>query len=751
MDFYLIAVVVLFALAISDLMVGVSNDAVNFLNSAVGSKVATRRTIMVVASLGIFVGATFSSGMMEIARKGIFNPEHFFLSEIMVIFLAVMITDIILLDLFNTFGMPTSTTVSIVFELLGAAVVVSLIKIATAGAGIDALGQYINSEKALLIISGIVLSVVVAFTIGVLVQYVSRLLFSFTYEKRMKLIGAVWAGFALTALSYFLVIKGLKGASFVSDGFLAWVQTNTTLILLILFVAWTVVGQVLIWLKVNILRLIVLMGTFALAMAFAGNDLVNFIGVPIAGFESFRAWTGSGVAADAYAMEALTQPVRTDSLLLLAAGLIMVLTLWFSKKARSVTETEVNLGRQDEGLERFKPNGLARMIVRLSRDAGGVARALVPRRWLRAAEANFAYPEAARVSNPDPPAFDLVRASVNLTVASMLIALATSLKLPLSTTYVSFMVAMGTSLADRAWDRESAVYRVAGVLSVVGGWFLTAVIAFSASGFFAFLIYHFGAWALAALLGVVVFSIVRSVIVHRSREQEKDERARASVRAERLPYHEAMEETTAGIARSLRMIRQAYSEALGGLFDEDLSRLRSARQAIAALKKQNEILWANLHHYIRRIDEPSAEGSRLYLMFYDMMQDILQSSEFIVRACDDHVQNSHKPPTPEQRAALIEVREEVGVFLHAVEQKIQRKEFEEIAGALDEKDQLLRQLGWLFDRHVEGVRARAYGAKNTGLFISLLLESKDLAAIAARFLKLYHRHLVREPVTVALP
>ena len=748
MDFYLIAVVVLFALAISDLMVGVSNDAVNFLNSAIGSKVASRRTIMVVASLGIFIGATFSSGMMEIARKGIFNPEHFFLAEIMVIFLAVMITDIILLDLFNTFGMPTSTTVSIVFELLGAAVVVALIKISAAGEGFVELARYINTEKALLIIAGIVLSVVVAFTIGVIVQYVSRLLFSFGYQKRMKRVGAVWAGFALTALSYFLVIKGIKGASFVSDTFVGWINANTTVILLILFAAWTLVAQALIWLRVNILSLIVLLGTFALAMAFAGNDLVNFIGVPIAGFESFMAWTGSGVAADAFTMESLTEPVRTDSLLLLAAGLIMVLTLWFSKKARSVTETEVNLGRQNEGHERFTPNGLSRMIVRVSRDGGRLLTALIPRRWLRAAEANFTPVERAPSKDPDPPAFDLVRASVNLTVASMLIALATSLKLPLSTTYVSFMVAMGASLADRAWDRESAVYRVAGVLNVIGGWFLTAVVAFSVSGLFALLIHTFGALAVAALLGVAIFSIFRSIVVHRRREREKEERLRTVSRAERLTHHAALEETTKGIAHALSAIRQAYEDALNGLFEENLGKLRQARQSIKALKRQNEILRSNLPQYILRIDEAGAESSRMYLMFYDIVQDILQSSEFIVGACNVHVQNCHKPLTRDQTKALVEMREQIGAYLHAVETRVQQNDFEEIGEALDEKDQLLRQLGRLFEQHVEGVKAQAYGSKNTHLFVSLLLESKDLAAIAARFLKFYHRHLIPEPVAV---
>lgn len=343
MEFYLIAVIVLLALAIGDLMVGVSNDAVNFLNSAIGSKVASWRTIMIVASLGIFIGATFSSGMMEIARKGIFNPGLFTMADIMVVFLAVMITDVILLDVFNTFGLPTSTTVSIVFELLGAAVLVALIKIVQQGDSLSVLGDYINTSSALAIIIGIVLSVGIAFTVGALVQYVSRLLFSFQYERRMRTVGAIWSGFALTALSYFLVFKGLKGASFVSGAFLGWIEVNTWPILGASLVVWTLVMYGLLLLKVNILRIIVLFGTFGLAMAFAGNDLVNFIGVPIAGLESFLAWNGTGEAADSFFMTALAEPVRTSTWLLLLAGLIMVVTLWLSRKARTVTETEVNL------------------------------------------------------------------------------------------------------------------------------------------------------------------------------------------------------------------------------------------------------------------------------------------------------------------------------------------------------------------------------------------------------------------------
>jgi phosphate/sulfate permease len=503
---YLIFVIILVTLAFSDLIVGVSNDAVNFLNSAIGSRVATRRKIMVVASVGILLGALFSSGMMEVARKGIFHPEMFSFAEVMVIFLAVMLTDIILLDLFNTFGMPTSTTVSIVFELLGAAVVVAWLHVSASGQPASELVNYINSSKALLIVAGIFLSILVAFGVGAVVQYGSRMLFSFKYKKRIRTFGSVWGGLSLTILSYFLIIKGLKGASFVTPEFLRWVNSNALLLMALTMICWTILFQALIsFTRVNILKVIVLAGTLSLAMAFASNDLVNFIGVPIAGIESFMIWQGSGAIAGDFLMTSLSGKVLTPSSWLIIAGFIMTITLWFSKKAKTVTETEVNLSRQHEGNERFKPHLLARLIVDA---AGRVSKYLIkifPVRIKNKIEKSF---DQSRLKNVvDPPAFDLIRASVNLTVASMLIAIATSFKLPLSTTYVSFMVAMGTSLADRAWGNGNAVYRVAGVLNVIAGWFMTAIIAFSVAGFFALIIYYF------ELQGVIGLIIIGAVII----------------------------------------------------------------------------------------------------------------------------------------------------------------------------------------------------------------------------------------------
>jgi phosphate/sulfate permease len=520
---FLFFVIALFALAVTDLVVGVSNDAVNFLNSAVGSKAGSRRAILIVAAMGIFAGALFSSGMMEVARKGIFNPQMFAFSDVMIIFLAVMLTDILLLDLFNTFGMPTSTTVSIVFELLGAAVMVAFIKLVMTDASLSELPAYINTSKAISIITWIFISIAIAFTIGAIGQFISRLIFGFHYKQRMKKYGGIWGGIALTILSYFLLIKGLKGASFMSADLKAWLDTNSLFILIASFVFWTSVFQLLItYTKVNVLRVIVMLGTFSLAMAFASNDLVNFIGVPIAGFESFNIWKSSGQDVNML-MTSLGGKVQTPFALLSIAGIVMVITLWRSKKARTVTATEVNLGRQDIGEERFRPHFLAVAIVRFSIFFVEKLSLFIPKK-LRA-EINKKYRRKTYPHKKNPPAFDLVRASVNLTLASMLIAIATMNKLPLSTTYVSFMVAMGTSLADKAWG-GSAEYRIAGVINVVGGWLLTALIAFIVAGIFALVIFKL---KMTGVLLLLVLLVVTVYLLHRKHQQKLGRGAKSGV------------------------------------------------------------------------------------------------------------------------------------------------------------------------------------------------------------------------------
>lgn len=514
MDIYLILVIILFALAASDLIVGVSNDAVNFLNSAIGAKAGSRILILIVASLGILCGALFSSGMMEVARKGIFNPEMFSFAQVMIIFMAVMLTDILLLDLFNTFGLPTSTTVSIVFELLGAATVVSLLHVHSLDLPLGEAVAYINTSKATLIILGIFLSIIIAFGIGAIAQFISRMLFSFDFQSRLNRVGPFWGGAAMTIMSHFLIIKGLKGSALVPPQMMTWIQNHTLLLLVGVLLFWICIMYVFIrFTRIRILRLIVLAGTFSLAMAFANNDLVNFIGVPIAGFESFLSWKDAGTAADVLLMTSLKEAVKTPTYLLMIAGVIMMVTLWRSKKARSVTATQINLSRQREGYERFKPHLLAHLIVRLFTWTGRGLHSLVPPGFKKKMEYN--YQQSKITNDPDPPAFDMVRAAVNLTIASMLIAVATSYKLPLSTTYVSFMVAMGTSLADKAWGKGSATYRVAGVINVILGWFMTAVIAFTVSGIMAFVLTTLGMKGLIILITLLVIVVISSLKLHK--------------------------------------------------------------------------------------------------------------------------------------------------------------------------------------------------------------------------------------------
>lgn len=740
-DYYLYFVYILLFLAVADLVVGVSNDAVNFLNSAVGSRVAPRHVIMIVASLGIMLGATFSSGMMEVARKGIFNPELFIFAEVMIIFLAVMFTDIILLDLFNTYGMPTSTTVSIVFELLGAAVAVAFFRLLQNGAGFDQLGQYINSASTLAIVSSIFLSVSIAFVVGLVVQWISRLLLSFHYENRMKWAGGIWAGLALSVITYFLLFKGIKGASFVSVGFVRWVSEHTLMLFLVSFAVWSVLMQVLISVfRLNVLRAVVLFGTFALAMAFAGNDLVNFIGVPLAGLEAFQDWKGSGQLPADYAMRSLTRPVRTDTMLLLLAGLVMTLTLWLSKKARTVTETEVNLGRQDDGHERFSSNWLARWIVWHTRRVGTGVNRLLPAGWLEKSETSFTKPAVQAADNGQtPPAFDLVRASVNLTVASALIASATAMKLPLSTTYVTFMVAMGSSLADRAWGRGSAVYRVAGVLNVIGGWFLTSVVAFTVSGLFALLLRITGVWGVVLLCVAAVALFGKTILMHRRMEKQKADRVVFEMQNDALYVHHIMDETTAFISQLLLRVAKVYQHAVDGLSKEDRQALGIARRDLKELERQNQEIRSRLYRYIKRFREDSAEASCLYLLVYDLEQDLIQSVRLIAEESEAYVANSLPPLSDGQLELLREPVQDLQDFLEFVGRMIRDQDFSHVEEVRQWKKRLFNLLESSLQIQVEGIRNNQYSMRNSALLFTFGLETKDLISSTARFVKLFHR------------
>jgi len=511
MILYYLPLVVLFGLAISDLIVGVANDAVNFTNSAVGSHVAPRRVILIIASIGILLGITYSGGMLEIARKGVIYPQYFTFDNVITIFLAVMISDVILLDLFNTYGLPTSTSVSFVFELLGGAVAVGMIIMLRSGSDFTLLAQYINSDRALLMILGLFISILLAFLFGLIIQFISRLLLTFRIKKHHRAIGSIWSAFAIAFIFYFILIKGLKGSELLSFQQSAWIQNHIPLFIISFFLVCSVVFLILnIAFKINPLKIVVMMGTFALALAFAANDLVNFIGVPLAGFISYQI-AQFDIHSGSLMMQGLGQPFKTPYFMLLFAGIIMILTLWLSKKAKFVTKTEVELARQTKGTELFDSSKIAKIIVDANLSLFNFVKLLLPSSFKIWVSKRYQHKKQFQHKEKDIlPAFDLVRASVNLTVASSLISLGTSLKLPLSTTYVTFMVAMGSSIADGAWTADRAPYRVNGVLIVIGGWFLTGLVAFSASFIFAVMINYGGSLIILLLILIAMFSIFRT-------------------------------------------------------------------------------------------------------------------------------------------------------------------------------------------------------------------------------------------------
>ena len=691
-EIFLVGVGLLVVIAIFDIVVGVSNDAVNFLNSSIGSGVASRATIMMIASLGIMAGVTFSGGMMEVARKGIFHPQFFTMPELLTIFLAVMIADIILLDLFNTYGLPTSTTVSIVFELLGAAVVVSLLKISAAGESLVTFIQYINSAQAMVIIMGILLSVIIAFFCGAIVQFLTRILFTFNYKQRLNRFGAVWGGVALTSITYFILVKGAKGATFISAENADWIKSHSLLIMVIIFVASAILLQVLLFINVNILKPIVLIGTFALAMAFAANDLVNFIGVPLAGVNAYKAALASGDPLMT-TMGALSKKVHTETVFMLIAGLIMVFTLWLSKKARSVTETEVNLGQQEEGHERFESIFLSRAIVRLVLQFSELLKNIVPRR-VRIMINRRTDPRAYRsaLDGERKPSFDLLRASVNLMVASAVVSYATSHKLPLSTTYVTFMVAMGSSFADQAWGRESAVYRITGVLTVIGGWFMTAVMAFSFAGIFAAVIFYGKGFGVVALLCLAALLIWQAHQKHQAMSQEAEKQKIFNLKKIENPQA-SVETSFEHMSLLLEEIRNSLDNTLDALFLQDFDRLSVERKKLKQTQNSSNIIIANILETMRLLQQSGLSISHQYPQTVRRLQKVTNGHRDIVLRAYTHIGNHHKGLLNVQIEELQKVRQMLNDILQAVEQTFSRKNTANIQ-SLTEK---LRQLNELSD------------------------------------------------------
>jgi phosphate/sulfate permease len=736
-ELLLIGVGILGIIAILDIMVGVSNDAVNFLNSSIGSRVAPRATIMIIASFGIMAGVTFSSGMMEVARKGIFHPQYFTMPELLTIFLAVMITDIILLDLFNTYGLPTSTTVSVVFELLGAAVAVSFLKIMQAGESFASIAQYINSAKAITIIMGILLSVAVSFVLGAIVQLLTRLLFTFDYQKRIKRYGALWGGVAMSSITYFILVKGAKGASFMTKDNLAWIKDNTLLLLLIIFVISAILLQILQLLKFNILKPIVLVGTFALAMAFAANDLVNFIGVPLAGLQAFKTAMATATPLTA-TMGALGMKAQANTLFLLLAGAVMVLTLWLSKKSRTVTETELSLSQQDEGNDRFESIFLSRALVRLVLHIFETARLIIPR-GLR----NFishrldSRTASTTLEGGERPSFDLLRASVNLMVASAVVSYATSNKLPLSTTYVTFMVAMGSSFADRAWGRDSAVYRVTGVLTVIGGWFLTALIAFIFAGLFATIIFYgkgFGVLFLLALAGSLIWNAHRK---HRSISEATIKETIFNLKSVENPQQSVVT-TFEHMAFLLEEIRLSLNASLDALFRQSSDRLGMERKKLSKIQRWSNIISANVFKAMRLLDQRNLVGSNKYPQTVRRLQKLTDGHRDIVLRAYTHVGNHHKGLLPVQIEELAQVGELLNEILLEVEETFNRRQTANLA-LLTEKDQRLRDLAAELNvRQVARIHDSASKTRLSILYYAIVGNAMMISKQNLELLEIFH-------------
>ncbi len=798
---FLIIVVVLILLAISDLVVGVTNDAVNFLNGAIGSRAASLRIIMIVATAGIIAGATFSNGMMEVARKGLFYPSAFSFQDVMIIFLAVMLTDVILLDLFNTFGLPTSTTVSMVFELLGAAFGIAIVKIQQTTGDFTQLITYINSGKALAIISGILISVVIAFSFGAIIQWLTRLLFSFNFEKNIKYYGGLFGGFAITCIVYFILMKGLKDSIYAQhivsyiplgewidllkqqdfDGFksliktlqtsssnaemaawgnslatldkssyrtgiagfaewvgstnqqkldmplylLQWVNYYSWQILLFGFLGSAALLQFLYWLfRVNILKVVVLLGTFALAMAFAGNDLVNFIGVPLAGLASYQDFAAnSGNSATEYLMSNLNQPVSSPTILILISGLIMAMTLWLSKKARSVIKTSLDLGDQDTVNERFNSNAMSRTIVRGSLRLGNNLGSFIPERIKKFVAKRFDSSVFTKKSKKEKgTSFDLVRGAVTLVVSSALIAFGTSLKLPLSTTYVTFMVAMGASLADGAWDRESAVYRVTGVITVIGGWFFTAISAFTITMFVALFIYYTWYWGIFILIGIAVFLLIRAHFVHKSRSKDEER----SQKADQFTELENLYDKCKIIASTnLSIVVRTYVDFIDGLKNEKRKKLKESLTKSNNLNNDAKRLKKRIPIVFKNLSDEDFESGHYYAEVIDYFKESMTNLNNMVNAAYKHVDNNHKPLSALQIEALESVAPEIRAYVVKINKSIEDAEFKNYAQAIEECDAICERIFKIRSKQLKLIKKEQGSARTNILFLEMLNESKS--------------------------
>ena len=635
-----VVIAFIFVLAILGIVAGVSNDATNFMSAAVGTKSASYRAVTIIAALGIIIGSLMSNGMMEIARNGVFTPQYFYANEIIYIYLAVMIANLILLDVFNSLGLPTSTSVSLVFELLGATVAIAMIKMhnGTADAGLT---ELINTDKALTMVVGIFLSVAIAFIFGIIVQYITRLIFSFNYLKNLKWKIGIFSGIATTALIYFMLIKGMKGAAFITADMHAWIDSHTWMLLGISFVFFTILMQILYFLKVNVLKLVVLIGTFALAMAFAGNDLVNFIGVPLAGLDTYLEVRHSELPIYSLTMGSLNTMSAANTIYLVAAGLIMAVTLLTSKKAKIVLQTSLDLSKQNGGNESFGSSAIARALVRFTNNMVTAVDNILPAKVKAWIERRFDNREMILEENAS---FDLIRGSVSIVLASMLIALGTSLKLPLSTTYVTFMVTMGASLADRAWSRESAVYRVTGMFAVIGGWFITAIVAFIICFAIAILFYYGGVIAMIVMIALAVVIIIKNRAKTNKNNETDDLFDKAlNTSDQEVIYETLIQHNKESISELLNISKDIYNGVVNAFMKEDIKTLRKASNDCRLAKDKMKQLKRKEIIIMRRLDDKMINKNTWFHLSYNCIEQILYALRRICDPCKEYVDNSFTP------------------------------------------------------------------------------------------------------------
>lgn len=740
MEIYLIILIILGILAISDLIVGVANDAVNFLNSAIGSKVAPRHIILIVASLGVFVGAAFSTGMMEIARKGVFNPSMFYFEELMYLFLAVMLTDIILLDWFNTYGLPTSTTVSIIFELIGATFGVSLYKILS-GQTDQNLLAFFNLQKIVEMVSGIFLSIGVAFSFGALFQFIARTFFTFDLSKTYRRYAAFWGALASTGIIAFILLKGGKGSIFINEETANYIKNNFSLLVAAVFASFFVIFQILILAKnVNIFKFVVLFGTFALALAFAGNDLVNFIGVPIAGYNSFEIARKSSDVAN-LTMGDLASKVTTPPFFLILAGVVMALTLWLSKKAQTVTKTEVNLSRQYEGYERFESSLVARIIVRMFHSFFVNIKKLLPQSVINFFNRRFDVTKQKLMQAPDGgyPSFDLVRALVNLAVSSSIISFATSYKLPLSTTYVTFMVAMGTSFADRAWGRESAVYRVNGVITVIGGWFLTALFAFTLSTIISLILIYGKVYAMTILIVIVLFVIFKSALVHKqlSEEISAEEKLDDLLKSGNIKAFFAQFFNDVNVF--LSNVGNAVEQVCDGLVKNNRNQLFDLKAKVKDINKEGNKIITRALKLVRYLDETTIKKGKRFGKLVAAIKEISLNLKSFHQRSLEHLDNNHEEPKGEQAKNLIEFAQLLKNNMYLISDMIKNNDFSKYEEYEKNYQALKSYILKVDEEEIIRIKNGESPANSSSLFFNLVFDGENIAdhanSIAQNFRK----------------